>query len=490
MDLEVVKGELNDVDVGLVAVPVFEDRIEGFSSDLDSIIEGELKRMVERGEFKPELGKSLLVFSKKLKARRAMLLGAGKSSELDFEKLMRISGNAVKGAKELGADSISVAMSYGDGIDEERKVKAIAEGIELALYSFGYKKEEKELKRAVILVRDGEYGKELEEAMVISDAVKLARDVSNTPSNEMYPARMAEMAKELEGDGVKVRVLEKDELNGMGGLLAVGGGSNREPKLIVMEYRGGGNEFYALVGKGVTFDSGGISIKPSERMEEMKYDKSGGAVVMGVMKAVARLKLPVNLVGVVPAVENMPSGSAYRPGDVVRFYNGKTGEIINTDAEGRLILADALAYVVKNYDPKVVIDFATLTGACVIALGTKAAGLFANRDEYAEKLSKLGERIGERVWRLPLWEDYYEQIKSEIADIKNVGGRPAGAITAAAFLSNFVEGKPWVHIDIAGVAWIQETSTERSYIPKGATGFGVRLAVEFLKSLEGVEHVV
>ena len=485
MDLEVVRGELKELEAEAVAVPVFEDLFDGFSSEFDSLLGGELKRMVERGEFKPELGKEMLLFSKEVKAKRVLVLGAGKSSELTFERVMQVAGNAAKKAKELGVESFGVAAPYGDKMGMDGKVKAMAEGMELALYSFGYKKEEKEVKRGVILVKEGEFSKELEEAKVIADAVKFARDVSNTPSNEMYPEKMAEVAKGLEGEGIRVKVLKGDELKGMGGLLAVGNGSERKPRLIVMEYRGGEGEFYALVGKGITFDSGGISIKPSERMEEMKYDKSGGAVVMGIMKAIAKLKLPINVVGVVPAAENMPSGASYRPGDVIRFYNGKTAEIINTDAEGRLILADALAYAVKNYNPKLIIDFATLTGACVIALGTKAAGLFTNRDEYAEKLSKLGDEIGERVWRLPLWDEYYEQIKSEIADLKNVGGRPAGAITAAAFLSKFVDEKPWVHLDIAGVAWTQETSTEKSYIPKGATGFGVRLAVEFLKSLEG-----
>ncbi|MEM2470056.1 MAG: aminopeptidase, partial [Nitrososphaerota archaeon] len=236
---------------------------------------------------------------------------------------------------------------------------------------------------------------------------------------------------------------------------------------------------YIIVGKAVTFDSGGISIKPSEKMEEMKYDKAGGAAVVGVLEAVASLRLPIRVIGLIPCVENLPSGTAYRPGDIIRFRNGKSAEIISTDAEGRLILADALSYAVEK-NPKAIIDLATLTGACIIALGTHASGLFTNNQEIAEKIKRSGERTGERVWQLPLWKQYKEQLRSDVADLKNVGGRPAGAITAAAFLSEFVGETVWVHLDIAGTAYTQETSESKSYIPKGATGVGVRLIVDYL----------
>jgi len=285
--------------------------------------------------------------------------------------------------------------------------------------------------------------------------------------------------------GFKVRVIGMEELEemGMGGIVNVGRGSSHEPKLIILEYDGTGRgeeeRPYVVVGKAITFDTGGISLKPSEKMEEMKYDKSGGAAVVGIVKAAALLKLPIRLIGLIPAAENMPGGNAYKPGDIIRFRNGKTAEIINTDAEGRLILADALAYGAEM-KPRVMIDLATLTGACVIALGTHATGLLTNNQELGEKIKESGERTGERVWQLPLWKQYKEQLKSEVADMKNVGGRPGGAITAAAFLSNFVGETPWAHLDIAGTAWTQETTEKKSYIPKGATGVGVRLVIDYL----------
>jgi leucyl aminopeptidase len=239
-----------------------------------------------------------------------------------------------------------------------------------------------------------------------------------------------------------------------------------------------------LVGKAVTFDTGGISLKPGDKMDEMKFDKCGGCTVLGIMKAVSELKLPINVVGIIPSVENMPSGESYRPGDIIKLYSGKTAEILNTDAEGRLILADALAYGEKQYAPKAIIDFATLTGACIIALGTNVAAIVSNDDKLTKKISESSKRTTEQVWELPLNQDYMDMIKSDVADMKNVGiGRAAGTITAAAFLKNAIEKTPWIHIDIAGVAWIQGATKEKSYNPKGATGFGVRLTLDYLQNL-------
>ena len=239
-----------------------------------------------------------------------------------------------------------------------------------------------------------------------------------------------------------------------------------------------------LVGKAVTFDTGGISLKPGEKMDEMKFDKCGGCTVIGIMKAVSELKLPINVVGIIPSVENMPGGESYKPGDIIKLYSGKTAEILNTDAEGRLILADALSYGEKQYSPKVIIDFATLTGACIIALGTNIAGMISNNDKLTQKITESSKRTTEEVWELPLNDDYMDMVKSDVADMKNVGiGRAAGTITAAAFLRNAIENTPWVHIDIAGVAWTQVGTKDKPYNPKGATGFGVRLILDYLQNI-------
>ena len=287
---------------------------------------------------------------------------------------------------------------------------------------------------------------------------------------------------------MKCTVFSKNELEkkGFGGITAVGKGSKNEPKLIVLEHNGrrSNEKPIVLVGKAVTFDTGGISLKPGEKMDEMKFDKCGGCTVLGIMKAVSELKLPVNVVGIIPSVENMPGGESYRPGDIIKLYNGKTAEILNTDAEGRLILADALAYGEKHYSPKAIIDFATLTGACIVALGTNVAAVVSNNERLTQKIKESSKRTTEEVWELPLKDDYMDMIKSDVADMKNIGiGRAAGTITAAAFLRNAIEKTPWTHIDIAGVAWTQGATKSKPYNPKGATGFGVRLILDYLQKI-------
>jgi leucyl aminopeptidase len=321
----------------------------------------------------------------------------------------------------------------------------------------------------------------------IAESANYARDIANLPGNVVFPSVLADYALELaKEDGLKCSVLGKSALEDskFGGLLAVGGGSAREPQLIVLEYSGNpamDAPPIALVGKAITFDSGGISIKPSDKMDEMKFDKCGGVAVLGAMRAVARLRLPLHVIGVIAAAENMPSATSYRPGDIVTSYRGldKRGvtiEVLNTDAEGRIVLGDALAYA-RERKPQAIIDFATLTGACVVALGTYAAGLFGNNDSLLEQIRAAGERTGERVWPLPLWQPYKDKIKSDVADHKNTGGREGGASTAAAFLARYVGDTPWAHLDIAGTAW---TTEERAYMAKGATGFGVRLILDVL----------
>ena len=316
---------------------------------------------------------------------------------------------------------------------------------------------------------------------VIARSVVMGRDMVNAPASDMTPTIMAAKARGLSQKfGLRLQVLERTQMErlGMGALLGVASGSTQPPKFIILEYHGGGKKpFIALVGKTVTFDSGGISLKPAQNMETMKDDMSGGAAVLGVMQAAAEFKLPLNIVALLPATENMPSGSAYKPGDVLRTMSGQTIEIINTDAEGRLILSDGLAYACK-YKPALIVDIATLTGACSIALGHEAIGMLGNNDTFKQKMREAGEKTGERVWELPLWEGYYDYIKSDIADMKNAGGRAGGVITASALLSRFVQKYPWVHLDIAGTAW---TEKNRPYTPKGATGIGVRLLTQFLR---------
>ncbi|HOP41443.1 MAG TPA: leucyl aminopeptidase [Geobacteraceae bacterium] len=330
----------------------------------------------------------------------------------------------------------------------------------------------------------GEAEQVLDEARLLCEAVRFARDLVSQPGNVATPSWLAEKALEMAAlFDIPCHVWDREEIerHGMAALLAVARGSRRQPRFVTFEYRGaaGGKKPVVLVGKGITFDSGGISLKPREGMERMKNDMAGAAVVMGVMMAAASLKLPVNLVGLIPLAENLPDGNACKPGDVIRSLSGKTIEVVNTDAEGRLVLCDALHHAL-NYRPAAIIDVATLTGACVVALGNLATGLLSNDDALARSLRKAGAATGESVWQLPLWEEYGDLLKSDIADMKNSGGPPAGTITAAWFLKNFVGTTRWAHLDIAGTAWEEKG---RHYLPKGATGTGVRLLVEYLRGL-------
>jgi len=324
----------------------------------------------------------------------------------------------------------------------------------------------------------------LREAKIVAESVALTRDLGNAPANEMTPTRLGETAREVAKQlGLKATIWGKKELEreGFGGLLAVNSGSAQEPRFIVLDYAGPkgarAKETICLVGKGITFDSGGISIKPAAGMAEMKYDMCGAATVIGSVRAAAALKLPFRVVGIVSATENLPGSAAYKPGDIVKTYSGKTIEVDNTDAEGRVVLSDALTYATK-LKPDAIVDFATLTGACVVALGHECAGLMSPDDELAGALTAAGEASGDRVWRLPLWDDYRELIDSDWADVKNVGGRWAGAITAGMFLKEFVGDARWAHLDIAGTAYQDK---ERGGIPVGATGAGVKLVIRFLK---------
>ncbi|MEM3517622.1 MAG: leucyl aminopeptidase [Nitrososphaerales archaeon] len=498
MEIFVESGRIEEKITELLSLGLFEGEKEltGVAKHIDTLMNGVISDIIKTGDFTAELNQTLLLYThNKIKPKRLLLVGLGKKGEFNLETVRSVSGKVALQVKNLSLPSYTTLL-YGEdfGIPIENLTQALIEGFELALYSFNRFKTEKEkipkeVKEVTIFVQNNEnilfVQKGLAVAKIICKATKLARDISNAPSNDITPQALADIAKSIaDKHSLEFEVLERSDMErlGMGGILAVSSGSQQPPKMIIMKYKGReGSSPIILVGKAVTFDSGGISIKPSDKMEDMKYDKSGGAAVIAVMQAIAELNLPLNVIGIIPATENLPSGSAYKPGDIIRHYGGKTTEVISTDAEGRLILADAISYS-KNYKPQAIIDIATLTGACVIALGNHASGMLTNNQNLGKKVIDAAELSGEKVWQLPLWKEYLEQIKSGVADLKNLGGRAGGAITAAAFLNEFVGDYPWVHLDIAGTAYTQEGSIEKTYIPKGATGVGVRLLVQLLRN--------
>jgi len=491
VQVKVEKARIDQKQTSLLVIGVFEgDQDFPHSKDLDSLVSSSIRETLENKEFRGTFGSSIVVYTLgRGPMKKIMLLGLGKREKFTDESARICAGKAARKAQELGIKEFS--MLQFPNLDEGL-VEAMTEGIALALYSFDKYKEAKEpaskIEEVTILINSDSprFQSVVEKANIIVDAVNFARDIGNLPPNDCPPAHLASIAVSLAQDyGIKARIMDRYELEnmGMGGIVAVGKGSNNPPKLIVLEYTGANDpqqKPYLLVGKAVTFDTGGISIKPSEKMDEMKFDKCGGCTVLAIVRAIASMKLAVNVVGIVPSVENMPSATSYRPGDIIRMYNGKSVEVLNTDAEGRMILADAIAYGIVTYDPKAVIDLATLTGAAIIALGANVAPLIGNNKQLVDRLRKLSDKTREKMWELPLYDEYNEQIRSTYADIKNIGGRPGGAITAAAFLSNFVNDVPWVHIDIAGTAWMQEGTHEKSYNHRGATGFGVRTLVKLL----------
>ena len=484
------ENNISSLNTQLLVNYVFTDEVSSLSiSEITPDFDPIIREITESNEFRAKDGTISIVHNNVGSGiKRALLLGMGDKKNLDPEKTRNLTGKVVNKAKELGISEF-VLIPFKN-MDKEH-LSAMVEGIKLSDYSFNnYKRDEdrNDLNQVRILIRNDMKNSQkiIQHSVVVSDAVIFTRDISNLPPNDCSPKDLATLSKKLsENQKVKVRVIEKEEMKSYGfeGILAVGKGSASSPKLIVLEYSGSTkNRPIVIVGKAVTFDTGGISIKPPEKMDEMKFDKCGGCNVLGIMKAVSDLGLDTNVIGIIPAVENMPSGTSYRPGDIIKMYNRKTVEVLNTDAEGRIILGDALSFAVKTFAPKAIIDMATLTGAAIIALGTNVAALVGNDDDLVTKILEYSNLTGEKIWQLPLFEEYKEQLKSSNADMKNIGGRSAGAITAAAFLSNFVEDTPWVHLDIAGTAWTQEGTKEKSYNPKGATGFGIRTIVKYISS--------
>ncbi|HEX8947656.1 MAG TPA: leucyl aminopeptidase, partial [Dissulfurispiraceae bacterium] len=392
--------------------------------------------------------------------------------------------------RSAGFSEIALSTSPFKGTEESFRARAkqgqayyFAEGGLLALYRFEkYRQAEDGKEIRALSILDDAKAFPVKELKVKVSAVDFARDLVNAPSNVLTPSAFSDIARSLSGRKLKVRVLERKDIEkeGMGAYLSVAKGSAESLKFMVVEYRGGKGTPFVLIGKSITFDSGGISIKPSEGMEKMKYDMAGGAAVLAVMRAAAELDLPLHVIGILPATENLPGGSASKPGDVVRAITGKTIEIISTDAEGRLALADALGYAIKYYNPKGMIDIATLTGACSIALGGEAIAMMGNNTELMQRLERASEETRERVWRMPLFEEYEEYIKSDVADVKNTGGRSGSLASSAYFLKEFTGDTPWVHLDIAGTAW---NDKDKTYLPKGASGIGVRLLLDFLEGL-------
>ena len=448
-------------------------------------------------DFSGKAGELLSLYTERsLTAPRLFLVGMGEPEKLSLEKIRRGSAAAATAAQKmkLGSLAIEFSLSLPDGnskISPSEIAQAIVEGAALSAYKYDKyitsKDNGKKLNRLTIFTPDKKRGNEIRDGVrrgeILVAAACAARDLQNAPSNEIYPETLAHQAQQKGNEhGFKVTVFDQRKIESlnMGGVLTVGKGSNHPPRFIILEHNPGKVKTgtVVLVGKGVTFDSGGISIKPAANMAEMKMDMSGAAAVIGTFQALAELQLQVHVIGLIPAVENMPSGTSMKPGDIVRHYGGKTSEVDNTDAEGRLILADALGYA-SQYKPDVVIDLATLTGACVVALGHLATGMMGNDQPTMDALKIAGETTYERVWQLPLFDEFEKLIKSDVADVKNVGGRWGGAITAGWFLKKFVGEYKWVHLDIAGTAILEESM---EYIPKGGSGVGVRLLVEFLKN--------
>ncbi len=474
----------------------FEDRKKpfGLAAILDRLSGGAISDLIAAGDFEGKLNQVAVVYpSRPVPAKRIVLVGLGKKKDLNLDKLRGAFAYGARQVRGLKVKRFAAAVESGfSGEPLAALTEAAVEGAVLGLYQFTpYKTIDRDKIRAVeeMIIAEDDPDKyrtirdAAKTAEAVAAAVCFARDMVSAPGNEMTPTVMAQKAREVAADkAVKCKVLDREAMAklGMNALLGVAQGSGQPPKLIILEYMGGkrGEAPVVLVGKGLTFDSGGICLKPAEKMDEMKTDMSGGAAVLGAVKAVSALKLPLNVVGLVPASENLPDGMAYKPGDILKSLSGQTIEVINTDAEGRLILADALTYSAR-YKPAAIVDLATLTGACIIALGDYVTGMMGTSDRLKEDVRKASEATGERVWELPLWEEYHEQIKSTIADFKNTGGRAAGTITAAAFLSKFVGDYPWVHLDIAGPAWL---ATDKPYIPKGASGVGVRLLVRLLRN--------
>jgi leucyl aminopeptidase len=491
VEIVIEKPRLGETPTPLLVIGISERKeYEKYSRHLSSKALDYLKEALAGRAFSGKIGTSLLLpLVGNHMIGKILLVGLGDPNKITKETVRLAAGKTALKSREINEPNFSIFAF----IEEKNYIEAMAEGIFLSLYKFvrykgqGSQPENTDIEKVKIIVEYeniAEIKKMIHRSKAVSEAVNFARDLGNLPPNDCAPSQLISQSVAMADDyQIRTTVLERYEMEsiGLNGIVSVGKGSNNPPKMLILEYDGSSNKErpYLLIGKAVTFDTGGISLKPGDKMDEMKFDKCGGCNVIAMLRAVAELRLPIRVIGIVPCVENMPSSSSYRPGDIIRMFNDKTVEVLNTDAEGRIILADAIAYGIKFFNPRLVVDFATLTGASIIALGANVAAMIGTDDNLKNSLRRLFEETGEKIWELPLWEEHHEQIKSHFADIKNIGGRPAGAITAAAFLSNFTDATPWVHFDIAGTAWTQDGTSERSYNPKGATGFGIRTMAKF-----------
>jgi leucyl aminopeptidase len=494
MQIRIVGNAPAGVRTGALVVPVFSgEPLAGVAKDIDAALGGAIADALSTEEIKGKFGEHVLVHAKDLPFHRVMVIGLGDAGAFEPAMLGRYAGIAVRYLGRRNVGDITLALPQASAGREEAFASFLAEGAIAGSFETTVYQEKPERRVAVATVSIAANGFDADaiergvaRGTVLGEAVNFARRLAITPANDMTPTHLAREAVDAgtkAGLDVEVWDADRARAEGMGSFLSVAQGSDQPPKFIIMRYNGdpGNDELLALVGKGITFDSGGISIKPADRMEEMKYDMSGGAAVIATMSVLGQLKPKINVVGLVPATENMPGGRATKPGDIVKAMNGKTIEVINTDAEGRLILADALCYAQKLGATKIV-DAATLTGACVVALGHAAAALITNNDAFAQEFLGVSKPTGERFWLMPYYEDYTNQIKSDIADVKNSSGRAAGTLTAGAFLRTFVDKTPWIHVDIAGTAYLEN---ESGWQAKGPTGTPVRSFVSLVETLAG-----
>ncbi len=491
MEVKVVSGDITGLSLSAIIVNLFEGvkKPGGATAAVDKALGGLITQLIAEGEIKGKRNEITLIHSMgKIAPERVVVAGLGKEEELTLSVIRGVAAEACRFVRRVGATQVAtIAHGAGVGsIDAEKSAQALTEGAMLGLYTFRKHQtkeaEEGEIEQLLIVERDEAKLAALERGCargrIMAEATNLARDMANEPANYMTPTHMAEVAHRVADEwGLECHILEQADMErlGMGAILSVARGSRQPPKLILLSYKGGdpSKSPLGLVGKGITFDSGGISIKPSEGLGDMKGDMAGGAAVIAAMRAIGELRPKVNVTALVPATENLPDGAALKPGDIVQASNGKTIEVVTTDAEGRLILADALCYALKlGLSP--VVDVATLTGACHVALGDFCTGAFGNNQELVDRVIKAGEEAGEYIWQMPMYEEYKEQNKSDIADIKNSAGRWGGAITGAQFLAEFVAETPWVHLDIAGPSRAEK---DRTYLVKGATGVAVRTLV-------------
>ena len=478
-NVNIVDGPLNDVESMLLCIGVYKNHsMTRNGSDIDEASGGAISSAIKVGDIKGKLGEVNYFY---VNDRRLAIIGLGDKDETSSDTVRLAAGIALRSAISKKADSVTIDC-FCSGLDS---CQAMGEGIVLGSYQFlDYKTKDKNKFETKSVSVIGCNQNEINKGVAIGSAVCFARDLANHPGNITTPTHLAEAAKEISDLGeMSLTVFDREEFTqmGMGGLAGVAQGTDEPPKFIILEYNNGGNDKpKVLVGKGLTFDSGGISIKSASKMDEMKYDMCGSAVVLGVMHALAILKPKLNAVAIIPSTENLNGAKAYKPGDILTAYNGKTIEVLNTDAEGRVILADGLSYASKHYDPEYILDFATLTGAVLISLGHIATGVMGTNDDLMKEVKKSSKSVGEKVWELPLWSEYCKQVQSNIADVKNTGApMQAGSIAGGAFLKEFVGEKiPWVHFDIAGTAWGAKPD---SINPKGsATGWGIRLVLDMM----------